>query len=1277
MNYYSKNIGKLQNLFSAPSHYQDNSQLANFKESQKYKSLAVLLANAELATQELNKETVKLLLNGEIEWDKKDGTKYKFDVDVDVDVDIELLEQLGMLSFHTGYCSVNMESIQNEDQLDKSVKPYYKALLILRDIIYGTDFIKPHFQIKKKTAKKLLQAESLIFDLDLLNELSAYKDSYKIQLQRSNGKNLFPEYLWQEFFKPFEEDYTEDKPSFFKKDEQTFKKWLLITRVYSEHFLWDLNLKYIDEQRKFLFLQLSLNLIKIDAQLKKSYNTLENQWRCQSQFTEMFFKYEEVGTITTEQGQPKNIQPRPLTVDETHKSLVRHDDANISNLAFTHKWHSELNRQYPRAGLSRFYNYPKKIADSDIYVNNQSIFSRGKLDELHLLANDRPELRHILFNVLHWSCKIDYLLYLLTKKETTTVAVYIFSRPSSSFSHGVIDSTTDSLHHNYFPLVCDEFLNICFNNRYEQLPANEIVELLVILAKEHIHNGYEGETTIAKDCLDMLLNSFSLEHISYFANELLTEITDDYLATKNELAVWKLYLLFWLLEKTQEFNISAKSNMSEDIQSVVCNAYIAFFTANFDNNSQSSFIREYKIFDFLPWWRIKSDSLSNVLDLVPNPAQWITNLTGESKAHFNNKRLIRNYFHLLLCLYSRDRCKKENVKIIEKVIGLLESCGFSNENSNLVAMFDSEHDFGYHLWKKFTLIINDLKNDIFNRTLNVLTSNVSLTRKLDIYSQINKESRKTELLESIQSTPQESLDNLGIKTLEKALNSALYLNQLDLAKTLLDKGLSIINDENSFLNRSQDSYHSLEIKNNWLFYQYETELLSIANNNSLSVEEKKQSLDKAEKPDFSNEEYDLSRNLSNKSSRFRRAVFAMVVYEIDPETSYRYFNQLYKENKDLQHSSNRLASKLAFLDAKKSTVADYQHALSEWEETIKDADTQELPIIFIQNWFHCLEKASKDKKLDALWLELSEKQKNTVEIATIYCKSLMQRKDIQLAKSILDKLRKYHSIEDLGEASENLLKELNELIIKGHEPTIISALTQSVIQKPKTNDDLRRSYQEISAKNILDMIRVIREPETTIEQFLFDQISAIINELQLRKKLLNFTTNDKNPNPFRIINEDPINDWVTSLFDHRNSEIHLSCRDQKRGGESASKKSVGEIDFYICDRNNNRIAIIEAFRLFSNDTTVIFEHLDKIAGYDQECLSPVFIIAYCDVKDFSKLSTAYKKTITNKDYNGFSNKESPLVKDDSATLYTISEIRFRANKPITIYHILVNLRFDN
>jgi len=112
---------------------------------------------------------------------------------------------------------------------------------------------------------------------------------------------------------------------------------------------------------------------------------------------------------------------------------------------------------------------------------------------------------------------------------------------------------------------------------------------------------------------------------------------------------------------------------------------------------------------------------------------------------------------------------------------------------------------------------------------------------------------------------------------------------------------------------------------------------------------------------------------------------------------------------------------------------------------------------------------------------------------------------------------------------------------------------------------------------------------------------------------------------------------------------------------------------------NNRIAIFEAFRLFSLNTNVISDHLDKISGYDNESLSPIFIVAYCDVEDFAELVKSYTKFIASKNYDGFQfdlatcTTIETLDQHKTDHLWLGIEQRRRNDREVIFYHLFLNM----
>lgn len=199
----------------------------------------------------------------------------------------------------------------------------------------------------------------------------------------------------------------------------------------------------------------------------------------------------------------------------------------------------------------------------------------------------------------------------------------------------------------------------------------------------------------------------------------------------------------------------------------------------------------------------------------------------------------------------------------------------------------------------------------------------------------------------------------------------------------------------------------------------------------------------------------------------------------------------------------------------------------------------------------------------------------------------------------------------------------------------------------------------------------------TSEEFLKDIVIEVANEILMRKTNLQIQVAGKvkGSTVQKIVGEDLINDWFTSLFDKRMAEARIGFRDQKRAGRSAAGENPGESDGVITHATNTRIAIFEAFRLFSCSRKTIEEHLNKISGYDQEALSPVFVVAYCDVNNFVSLITNYGKIVSSMSYAGFTcvpDSIETLEKTDQ--LWIGREVCFRNSKEVVFYHLLLNMR---
>ena len=352
-----------------------------------------------------------------------------------------------------------------------------------------------------------------------------------------------------------------------------------------------------------------------------------------------------------------------------------------------------------------------------------------------------------------------------------------------------------------------------------------------------------------------------------------------------------------------------------------------------------------------------------------------------------------------------------------------------------------------------------------------------------------------------------------------------------------------------------------------------------------------------------------------------------------------------------------------------------QPALSQFLSSLGDTEPEHMRAFWVATILDAYRQLEDSSGIDDFWMKLNPDQQARLEILRPYCKALMARGEALIAQQIITRYRESNLQASEGLGINDLIDELGKILPSEQS---MSRLVQVINEESQRSTvQLAKHYSQIVSKEFEDYVAIVGQGLHPHE-FLKNVVLEVANELLLRKKNLQMhSVSSSGKINFRITQEDLINDWFTSLFNNRMAEARVGFSDQKRGGQSASGKSPGEIDGYIIGAKNKRIAIFEAFRLFSQNSTVISEHLDKIVGYDNESLSPVFIAAYCDVSDFYALVHGYAEFITNRDYAGFTvesgagSRVETLHNTDH--LWLGMELRRRNHQEIIFYHLLLNM----
>lgn len=642
-----------------------------------------------------------------------------------------------------------------------------------------------------------------------------------------------------------------------------------------------------------------------------------------------------------------------------------------------------------------------------------------------------------------------------------------------------------------------------------------------------------------------------------------------------------------------------------------------------------------------------------------------------NKDNFIVAYAIRQYLQVLMGAGRPQRTPKNWERIANRVVEIVRYLGFLDQET-YTCIFSEFFSDGFDLWAPFcsytNLFPDSLFDDFFDRCIHLIPLD-QLFVLIECSTVIGRTER---LLKTVAQNLSLKTEDLGLSSIEKAFISACDSNQMAIASELISAA-NVILEKNHIANNPNFP----RFQKTWLSYEYKFQLLNLLDTLENDPDKFAQKARELKKPydqrNKKNEEG--SRQLEHECQYYLRYITAAAYCQTDPSKCVNIMEALYNETKNTNHSFMLFKGRIALYEIDENS-AELRRALSQFLTSASEIEPSDMLTLWISTILNAYKQLNDVSEMDEFWRKLTQDQQARIEILHPYCSALIARGEPLIAQQIVNRYvelnQKYSEHLGLNDLIDELAKALpNE--------SSISQLVHIIEEKPlRSNQQLGKDYCQIVSKEFKDYVAIV-SPTTEPHEFLKNRVLEVVDELLLRLKNLQIhDTKTKNGTSSRITQEDLINDWFTSLFDKRMAEAHIGLRDQKRGGQSASGKNPGEIDGFITDGQNRRIAIFEAFRLFSADTNTITEHLNKISGYDNEALSPVFIVAYCDVADFTSLTKNYKDFITSTHYAGYSVDSGATHKvntiSDIDQLWVGSEHRRRHSKDIIFYHILLDMK---
>jgi hypothetical protein len=1227
----------------------------SYEDHAKAKALSIFLAKATLDTPRLDRATVEAVLAAHQSWPHSPGAS-SFE---GVNLPLSLLEEHGLVAFYGGWCTVHCQSLRNPGNVNQTLIPLIRALEHLKDICYGRNgYIQPYYAYPENELEKLLEAHFGRASVpELLPELILEDGYFKLPPDNQHFDSLVSTYLWQTLRETLE-------------PKEAFEHWILCLRV---NCTWAMPVLFDDgdfEQRTEFNEQL-LAYIAQDAGLSLPMDWLWKQAINESNFSGIIMPIETRINLTIGLDGNSRSEHQDIELEETTLanlsaaySLPSGDDS--SNLKFVQKWRQSGHWQEPRL----FYiSLLASAIEGNIRIDGQLLMSHGFTEKLLELAASRPILKHVLFNLLSERGNFTYKIFLLSQPDTCDIALFYLTQQSFSSPRRDSHSLTQHFDKGFQQLVCHEYLRAI---EVEADGGDRLLKVVEFMGERCELHARDFSESYEYQFLLCLLESLDPQRVAQLGQAFSQRParTEKTLGYHSQQHYW--YLLgFWLIERLESVGIDQSGTISHSLKTALLNHYKTEFQENLAGTRRS--LEPNYFFSALPWHKfIGNGGIGEFLTLSNRCGDWLMKLSYSNESKFAVASAVKNYLQVLMCLGRPQRISKDWERVANRVLEIVRTLGFGPREKATHLFDEAFYQNKFDLWPIFCSYTNLFQDSLYDDFIERCLPLIPLNQLFVLLERCTVIARTQKLQGAIADRQLSETEDLGLSGLEQAFTSACDAGHTAFATKLLDSA-KVILAQDRFAKAT--SYHFLRLRKVWDSYEYKLQLISLLETSRHNSENFAEAARKVQIP------HELHGNSSQEDrvqwqecERFKRYIVAASYCETEPERCVATMEVLYKETQYTHHSFMLFKGRIASHRSKPNTT-ELRHALSQFLGSLDSMEPELMPTTWIAAILDNYRQLQDSPKIDDFWMKLNQDQQARREILHPYCLALIARGDALIAQKIINCYRELNQQASDALGINDLMDELGRNLPPQLSMSQLIQVEREELQR--STAQLTNHYSQIVSKNFEDYVAIVGQGQSP-EEFLKSAVLEVAQELLLRKKNIQLHQEDSHGvMSFRITKEDLINDWFTSLFDKRMAEARVGFRDQKRGGQSVSGKSPGEIDGYITDAKNKRLSIFEAFRIFSLDTTVISEHLNKIAGYDKESLSPVFVVAYCAVSDFDNLVRDYAKFIATQDYVGFT-AESVTgrrveTQQDANHLWLGMEQRRRGNREIIFYHLLLNM----
>ena len=1064
------------------------------------------------------------------------------------------------------------------------------------------------------------------------------KDKYlfAIDFHHIEYKNLIRQFYWKKLIQ-------------YELDDVIWHKYYTLDRILDNFWMPDIDIFTDEERKRFLdFCMANVqksSLIQLDF---IDYKKILQMDRCADL---SFFGRNTAVNVDIETGKSTyTSENSPYRLDEillNHSEYIKDCQSDLELISWYHS---------PQSHELLFYNYIIRssiscLISNDLYLGYPQISSQKYVSGLIEKSESSTVMRHYLVNIsISWTGRKDvlYELYLLSDPNTFIAGCLGLIQKIKNNNHYSNEFIVNSFYDEIIPKIVRIMLEASLkpNELNSELKEKDLARFILYLAQrsDFRQENKNIELKIFKETLKQLSKNQIDKLMSHLFEELrVFNKNNDYDLKKVLHCLFELFLTCKKLEG---------SDLCDQIQEEIFQSYKACFENALINDANH--LRADKTYDLFAWYQLEDDFLEKIVQLCPKNHLITQGLFSEASPYYSNA--LRNYLQVLSNLDREYFKVNSNLKNVLKK--LIIDYGFDKSYS--FPLLAEDYSYSSHpIWPKIIENLNEFDDQNFYEIIGGVKDNISLSAILALYRNISQESRKQKLSEFIKSKSWDMSDD-NFNAIESAFVDAVEQNQLELAKTTLQAAQKFI-DQHPYKNAKmfQDKIHL------WQEYQYKYDLLKIYYSEN-SIEEKEQKISQVLLPDFIKE-----KNYRNEKfisiDRFERYIIGLLFLKAEPDKANQIFVKLNDEYKSSLYAHFVFASKLQSLFNSKAEKSKYLSVIDLYKQSFNDF-YNDLPLHYKSDYLYGLYLSGQYEVVISFCTKLPYFELFDKSITVTYVKCMKDNQNELKAKEHLDEYVKYHSVDLSGDELQILKEDVDRAIRERVEPIQREKLHHQSLISFKTNDELRTIYGEICQRNINDLAYIIGSEKNT-EKFLYDAGLNACRELLTRNKNLQIL-DDKT-------NEDITNDWLTSLLSHKFSWFPITVHDQKRTGRSASGKSPGETDGMIMYQEMP-VSMIEAFKLRSLDQSVINEHLNKIHGYGQSSISPIFIVVYAYAPDFIVLTNKYFNYIKNIQYDGFekinnTQHEVKTLEDKGDDIAMVCEKRYRGEREISIYHIMINL----